>query len=655
MRTLFGHRRVCQLPNDGLLLGLIMLMGLMAPRSASGQEPVPAARGEVKRGDTSGSAEARRWIRALGADSYATRTQARDRLRRMGLEAVDELRKAENDLDYEVALSARALLTGYSIAWFADDDPPLVRAALEGYGAEEELERQSRIVTLSELPERMGLQALVRITRYERSAALSRKAAIEIIGQAMNADSEKRKANAELVSNGLASAKRDSVEWLRVYAGDLLSGEYSTDVWRALIRSQRDEVDALASEKRSRESVLGLVRTCALHAASMGNQEEGLRLAIENADLVPASTTGLVEASNWAIDNDLHGLVFELYSKNRPMFNRSPVLLYGYAKALSLGGDEVEAERIAELAFRKNPLTGTKEAISEMQPWELEENARLRRELAEMLRERGMFPWAEREYRSVVDSMPLDDLNTIVVRGSLSMMYRELERHQDVVDLLGPVVERMSKDEAFRMKIMTQPRLGPFVSSWKSLVAYHTALLELEMPADNSAAEEANREKARQRMLAAFQDNRSDIDILIKMYRTEGDEEWRRVVKAQLARAIRNAETGVINAEADMKRMPNQNSRINLAAAFNNYAWLVCNTEGDLELALEHSLSSLKLIEDSAKLDTCGRCYFAVGDFDNAIRMQKRALGKEPHSPPLKRQLAEFEAAKAKADAAKNK
>ena len=138
-------------------------------------------------------------------------------------------------------------------------------------------------MTLSELPERIGLPALVRITRYERSTALSRKAAIEIIGQAMNADSAKRKANAELVSNGLGSAKRDSVEWLRVYAGDLLSGEYSTDVWRALIRSQRDEVDALASEKRSRESVLGLVRTCALHAASMGNPEEGLRLAIENA------------------------------------------------------------------------------------------------------------------------------------------------------------------------------------------------------------------------------------------------------------------------------------------------------------------------------------------------------------------------------------
>jgi len=568
----------------------------------------------------------------------------------MGLEAVDELRKAENDLDYEVALSARALLTGYSISWFAADDPPLVRAALEGYGAEGEIERQSRIMTLSELPERMGLPALVRISRYERSAALSRKAAIEIIGQAMNTDSATRKANAKLVMNGLASANRDSVEWLRVYADDLLSGEYSTTLWRNLIRLQRDDVDALASEKRSRESVLGLVRTCALHAVSMGNRDEGLRLAIENADLVPASTTDLIEASNWAIDNGLHRFVLELYSKNRPMFNRSAFLLYGYAKALSLGGDEVEAERISDLAFRQNPLVGTKEAISEMQPKELEENARLRRELAEMLRERGMFQWAEREYRSVVDSMPLEDLNTIVVRGRLSMMYRELQRHQDVIDVLEPVVDRMSKDDAFRMKIRTQPSLGPFVSTWKSLVAYHTALLELEMPAENAATGEANRVKARRRMLAAFQENRENIDILIKMYKTEGDAQWRDVVKNQLARSILNAETAIINAQADLKRMPGQKARIDLAAALNNYAWLVCNTEGDLGLALDYSLRSLKLIEDSAKLDTCGRCYFAVGDFDNAIRMQKRALAMEPYSPPLKRQLAEFEAAKAKAE-----
>jgi tetratricopeptide (TPR) repeat protein len=69
-----------------------------------------------------------------------------------------------------------------------------------------------------------------------------------------------------------------------------------------------------------------------------------------------------------------------------------------------------------------------------------------------------------------------------------------------------------------------------------------------------------------------------------------------------------------------------------------------------LNLALKSSLRSLEIVTDSAKLDTCGRCYFAIRDFDNAIRMQKRALELDPYSLPLKRQLVEFEAAKAKAD-----
>ena len=98
------------------------------------------------------------------------------------------------------------------------------------------------------------------------------------------------------------------------------------------------------------------------------------------------------------------------------------------------------------------------------------------------------------------------------------------------------------------------------------------------------------------------------------------------------------------------KQMRTPEAGEGLAEALNNYAWLICNTEGDFGKALKNSLRSLEFVEDSAKLDTCGRCYFALGDFDNAIRVQKRALELDPYSPPLKRQLAEFESAKAKSD-----
>ncbi len=89
----------------------------------------------------------------------------------------------------------------------------------------------------------------------------------------------------------------------------------------------------------------------------------------------------------------------------------------------------------------------------------------------------------------------------------------------------------------------------------------------------------------------------------------------------------------------------------------NQYAWLISNTEGDYKKALDYSLQSIELTSDdpsqtAAQLDTCGRCYFALGQYDDAIRMQKRAIKLTPHTPSMERQLKLFEEAKAKQEAA---
>ena len=657
MLAFSADRQLGRFSHAAAALGLTIVYCSITSQPLCGQEPGPigdkTSTGNVDVVEV--RSELSRLIEALGADSYATRVQARDKLQRMGLEAFEELTKAEHDLDYEIALAARSLVGSYSIVWFKSDDPPAVRDALEEYGAQPMSERQSRILMLAELPDRIGLPALVRITRFERSMPLSRKAAVEIMEQALDKDPAKRKVNSEVIRLGLASGKRQSAEWLRVYAGDLADGKYSVDAWRDLIRTQRDEVDALSTEEVTRESVLNLVRICAVRAALMDNREEALRLALENADLVQATTTDLIAASNWATDNGLHPFIVGLYSKNRSMFDRSPILLYGYANALKVGGNDTEAERISDLAYRQNSIPNAKDEIDAMQPKELEEKAKLHREIAQKLRDRGLFLWAEREYKNIVDSMPIDDYSAVVAREDLSRMYGELKRHQDLIDVLSPVVDRVSKDDAFRLKMDSNPDVGIYVSSWKPRVDYHTALLELERPAADATEAEANREKARRRMMAAFKANPRDIDVLIKMCRIEGGEEWRSDVKKVLASAMRVAENAVANAERQLKAVPTERFRIHLADTLNNYAWLICNTGGDLELALKSILRSLEIVEDSAKLDTCGRCYFALGDFENAIRVQKRALAIEPYSPPLKRQLAEFEAANAKAiaDAAK--
>lgn len=605
-----------------------------------------------RKNSSAGSDEARRLVEALGSDSYATRLRARDKLKRMGLEAVDVLRRASTDLDSEIALSAQSIVASYAIVWFTSEDPDSVRDLLVGYGAKSISERQARISMLAELPDRSGLAALVRIARFESSTGLSRRAAIEVMEQTTDRDPAKRRANAAVIQKGLGLVERQATEWLQVYANDLISGQYSADKWRDLVRKQRDAVDSLASEEITRASVLGLVRICAVRAALMGNRDEGLRLAVENADLVPVTTNDLVEASNWASENQLHAAVVALYAKNRPMFERSSVLLYGYAFALKAEGDADEATRVADKAYQLSSFTGGKDAVTKMQPKEAEEVAKLRREIASSLRERGMFEWAEREFKGVIESISMTNLDSVLCRSDLSIMYGELERHQDVIDLLEPLTERMEKDDEFKAKVTGNPSLASIARRWAARVKYHRALLDLGKVADSETEQEAMNESVRQRMMSAFLGDTRDIDVLIKMYRMDGDEDWRNAVKVQLSRAKQVSMQEIKNLDAMMvpgRVIPQAEMR--LAEALNNYAWLVCNTEGDLKEALQFSLRSLKITEDSAKLDTCARCYFAVGDLDSAIRMQQRALKLDPYSPPLKRQLREFQQAKQKADA----
>ena len=72
--------------------------------------------------------------------------------------------------------------------------------------------------------------------------------------------------------------------------------------------------------------------------------------------------------------------------------------------------------------------------------------------------------------------------------------------------------------------------------------------------------------------------------------------------------------------------------------------------ESNYQQALDYSLKSLEFRADpesmGARLDTCARCYFAVGNIEKAIVTQKRAIKLMPHSPPLQRQLKEFLGAK---------
>ena len=580
-------------------------------------------------------------IEQLGAESYTTRIRARDRLQRMGLEAFEQLREAQYHPDIEVEMAARYLVSSLLVSWSKESDPAAVRNTLTEYGAQDEVERSSRIQRLAELDSRMGLPALVRLVRFETSVRLSEVAALALMNQPSSKGSngnvqDTQRQHSQQILSGLADSDRPASQWLRVYAADLAGGDYSKSAWRELIRSQREQLDTATVKPSTQTSVLELVQICASRAAKSGQTDEALRLASDHIDLIQPTARHLIDASTWAIDHDLHPFVLELRKNYDRLFNTKPVLLYSAAEALLRDNQQAEAKTVADQAIQIYPFPDGKEA-EKASPRQIEETAYKHRDIAVTLRERGLFEWAELEYQMIIDAMEVDSLPSIGARADLARMQGEMHRHQAVVDTLTPLADRLKKDAKLKQRLDMQMMLTP--NYIQSELEYHRAQALLE---------KQDVDEARERLRLAFQlSSPPNIDILIQMFRLPGDEKWQAEVGKLLGREIRSADRKVADHRKSL-RVEGARGRAQLGNSLNNYAWLVANTEGDFQKALSCSLESLELAADAAKYDTCARCYFAVNDLPNAILMQKRAIKEEPHSPPLLRQLQELETALAK-------
>ena len=571
-------------------------------------------------------------IEQMGDDSYATRVRAREKLQQMGLEAFDELQAAQFHPDSEVVSSARYLINSLMVSWSKESDPADVRAALFEYGAQDVDERGSRIERIASLTNRQGIEALARLARYESDLALSRKAALALMQQPMAKKISDCQLHSEIITGVLRDSKRQSAAWLQVYANDLQTQKYSVEQWSSLVKQQRREIDASTSQQTNRVSVLSLVRTCAGRAADLGERNEAIRLSVDNIDLIPPTTRDLVEACNWATDIRLHEFVLKLQDKNSHQFSGNARLLYAAAEAQQVGGKNATAERLASQAIAIRSFPSSKEEKEELSENDIEQIAQAHLLLAQGLVDRGLFDWAEGEYRSILDGVELTSVTGARTRRFLSDMLGELLRHKDVVTVLEPLVQRVRKDAILRDKLDASLAA---VTYQEGQLEYHRAMI---------AKKNDDMETARRQLQISYELYPGNVDVLIEMYRVSGDKDWETTVQRIIANRTRLIENEIRNSE-NRVRLPAQ--RVNevayLAQNLNEYAWLVSNTTGDYKKALAASKRSLELTpDDAAKIDTLARCYLTIGKLDDALEMQENALKRMPHSPPMIRQLQEI-------------
>jgi hypothetical protein len=583
------------------------------------------------------------------------RRAAATELRQIGAESFDLLHEASDDADPEIAASANYLLQEITIRWTRSDDSPIVRRLLARYGDQPEEQRLPRIQALGRLPDAEGTAGLCRIARFERSDLLSREAALAIIRPDLRhgmrwkvvveatddeadegargavvvqekAGDPPQGAAPEIISHELGESTRTASRWLRQYRLQLRDPAASLAAWPELI-DEEQQLLAQYSSDTSPAIVLGLLWNVADVHRRLGDQEALLALvdrmvALDSND---AEDTA-VKLLQWFVDEQAWEAVDAFLGKYQDRLARAKESLYEAALARARQGKSDLAEALAEKASK---IRGQRTLESV--------------EIAIDLARQQQFEWSVREYRSAIDGQQIDSHESIVARVLLAAMLHDHEQYKEAAEVLEPLVQAIESDE------------GNVGKLYKQIQNFHERRGSSDLPEQDSlitrynfylacdSEQKQDWKKQREQLEEAIRHDETDADVVIAMYRLpEADDAWREATRTRILKLGK-----LFQQEID----ENPNS----PSAYNQWAWLVSNTEGDFQKAIRYSHRSLELMpKEASLLDTLGRCYYAAGDYANAVKYQRQAIRRQPYLQVMHRQMALFEKALAEQEAAAN-
>ena len=215
------------------------------------------------------------------------------------------------------------------------------------------------------------------------------------------------------------------------------------------------------------------------------------------------------------------------------------------------------------------------------------------------------------------------------------------ERHKEAADTLDPVVKAV-QGESNTGQLYARLR-----EYYKELPTPDAIAARFHFYRAEQFQAEKDLNRARGELDLAINFDPTDADVLISMYRIpEADQKWRDSVRRRIGQL-----TDQFQQEIDQD--PSDSS------PYNQWAWLVSNTEGDFQKAIRYSHRSLELNAngesgEASFLDTLARCYYAAGDYENAVKYERQALERMNYMQVMQRQMKLFEDALAKKKAEGN-
>ncbi|MCH7728197.1 MAG: hypothetical protein IH991_17225, partial [Planctomycetes bacterium] len=519
-------------------------------------------------------------------------------------------------------MRARKLLRSIKVQWFRDEDSEDVKLILKSYGGQSEAERRNRAERLAMLPDVEGAPALCRLVRFENSPLLSKQAALLLIGQKLPPKADERSRRIATIKTSVGLSKRPAAHWLHAYIRTLENPHEGTKEWTRLTEAEFQLLDKFP-DKTNRTIVRDLLRWQTDLYESLDQHDKAIATIKRSLEVLNDTREEILDAVDWLIDRNAWTMVDELAKRYPAEFEGDAMLTYRLAESQVHQGNQDKAD---EIAARASKLLAKEPEVHVVAGYTLQD--------------RGFYKWAENEYRYAIKETPEGTLHNIRSRLLLSEMLHDVEKELPAAQALQGIVDAMEKDPAVMELVRSRFQRQP--GAIKSRLFYFYS---------RHHAAKGEHERQIEYLDQAVKNDPTDADVLIAMYRAKPPSaEWRKNVLKQIeaasgsfrdqirASSQRHAETPI----GPQKEWAGRQ----LAAANNQLAWLVGNTEGDFGEALRCSRQSLELRPDTGGyLDTLGRCYFSVGDLKNAVRSQKRAVELDPYSQQIRRQLELFEKA----------
>ena len=187
-----------------IFLIVILPVGIRANEQPS-EESTAADRGKVAQ-----------LIKQLGHDRFVMREHAQAKLEELGSATFDALTEALEHDDLEIANRASFLLGKIRFNWTTARDSKRIRTLLKDYSSQDEAQRIRIIETLAEFGRDEDLGVLCRITRYDRSHRVSKRAALALM-LLWSPTEEIAGRRTQLALEHFGDTQRTATQWYRAF------------------------------------------------------------------------------------------------------------------------------------------------------------------------------------------------------------------------------------------------------------------------------------------------------------------------------------------------------------------------------------------------------------------------------------------------------